>query len=206
MGHPNYLNGFDVTLHPRTLDAPLRWRKPRAIFVNSMSDLFHEDIPSDFIARVFDTMQQADWHVFQVLTKRSQRLAELASKLPWPENVWIGVSVETDHYYSRIDHLRLIPAGVRFLSLEPLLGPMRKLDLTRINWVIAGGESGPGARPMDGDWVREIRNQCRIMGVPFFFKQWGGVNKKQTGRRLDGKTWDQMPPVRLPIGQKVTLR
>ena len=163
------------------------------MFVNSMSDLFHEEIPVEFIRRVFVTMQQAHWHTFQVLTKRSERLAELAAKLPWPKNVWMGVSVENDEVIGRIDNLRSVGAAVRFLSLEPLLGPLPDLDLKGIDWAIVGGESGPGARPMDEEWVLDIRDQCEASGVAFFFKQWGGVFKKRNGRRLEGRTWDQLP-------------
>lgn len=193
MGQPNYKNGFELTLHPHALALPLKWKKPQRIFVNSMSDLFHKDVPIEFIQQVFATMRQASWHRFQILTKRSDRLAELAPALAWPANVWMGVSVENaDHVY-RIDHLRGVGAAVRFLSIEPILGPIHELDLERIGWVIVGGESGPGARPMLEEWVIEIRDQCRRAGVPFFFKQWGGVNKKKTGRELQGRTWDEMP-------------
>jgi protein gp37 len=192
-GHP-YEQGFDLRLWPDRLELPLSWKKPRTIFVNSMSDLFHEKIPLAFIQRVFRTMERASWHTFQILTKRSERLAELASDLNWPRNVWMGVSIETARYLARADHLRKVPAAVRFLSLEPLLGPLGTLDLSGIHWVIVGGESGPGARPIEGAWVRDIRKQCRREGVPFFFKQWGGVRKKRNGRVLDGRTWDGMPP------------
>jgi protein gp37 len=193
MGQPNYRNGFDLTLHEHVVEYPLQWKKPQTIFVNSMSDLFHVDVPLRFIQRVFAVMKQAHWHRFQVLTKRADRLEELAPELPWPENVWMGVSVEGERQLSRIDCLRRTDAAVRFLSLEPLLGPLRRLDLTSIHWVIAGGESGPGARPMDASWVRSIREQCVSQKVPFFFKQWGGTNKKKAGRILDGRTWDEMP-------------
>lgn len=191
-GH-HFEQGFDLRLWPDRLDMPLKWKKPRTIFVNSMSDLFHEEVPLDFIQRVFSTMERASWHTFQILTKRSERLAELGLVLNWPPNVWMGVSIETSEYVWRADHLRDVPAAVRFLSLEPLLGPVSNLDLLDIDWVIVGGESGPGARPMEGGWVREIRKQCRAAGVPFFFKQWGGVQKKRNGRTLDGRTWDGMP-------------
>ena len=191
-GHP-YEQGFDLRLWPDRLDMPLTWKKPRTIFVNSMSDLFHERVPLAFIQMVFQTMEKASWHTFQVLTKRSERLAELAPELNWPSNVWMGVSIETAEYLWRADHLRQVSAGVRFLSLEPLLGPLGTIDLSGIHWVIVGGESGPGARPIEADWVREIRKQCRAHGVPFFFKQWGGVRKKRNGRVLDGRTWNQMP-------------
>lgn len=193
MGQPNYRNGFEVTLHPHLVDAPLRWRSPRLVFVNSMSDLFHEDIPIDFIREVFSTMERAHWHTFQILTKRSQRLRELASELQWPSNVWMGVSVEDMDASGRIDDLRTVNAALRFLSLEPLVGPLRDLDLLGIHWVIVGGESGPGARPMEPAWVLDLRDQCRAVKVPFFFKQWGGVVKKRNGRRLDGRTWDELP-------------
>jgi protein gp37 len=198
MGQPNYKNGFDLTLHPHALELPLRWKKPQRIFVNSMSDLFHKDVPADFIQQVFATMRQASWHRFQILTKRSDRLAELGPTIDWPANVWMGVSVESADYAFRIDHLRGVGAAVRFLSVEPLLGPIPHLDLGRIHWVIVGGESGPGARPMREEWVLGIRDQCRRAGVPFFFKQWGGVNKKKTGRELEGRTWDEMPVLHAP--------
>ncbi len=191
-GHP-YEQGFDLRLWPDRLELPLTWKKPRTIFVNSMSDLFHEEVPFAFIRRVFRTMEGASWHTFQILTKRSERLAELSPKLDWPRNVWMGVSIETADYLWRADHLRDVPASVRFLSLEPLLGPLGNLDLSDIHWVIVGGESGPRARPMETTWVRDIRKQCRRDGVPFFFKQWGGTRKKKNGRSLDGRTWDGMP-------------
>ncbi len=193
MGQPNYRNGFEVTLHPAMLELPLRWRKPQTIFVNSMSDLFHEEIPAEYIQRVFDVMRRAHWNRFQVLTKRAERLAILSPTIDWPENVWMGVSVETAAYVDRIDLLRSTSASVRFLSIEPLLGPLPKLNLRGIDWVIAGGESGPRARPIREKWVIEIRDQCAAANVPFFFKQWGGTNKKKTGRLLEGRTWDQMP-------------
>jgi protein gp37 len=193
MGNPNYENGFKLTLHEHVLELVLRWKKPQMIFVNSMSDIFHQDVPVAFIKRIFDVMNRASWHQFQVLTKRSERLLELANKLPWPPHVWMGVSVENDDYTYRIDHLRQTPAQIKFLSLEPLIGPLRSLNLKGMHWVIVGGESGPGARPMQRSWVIDIRNQCRKARVPFFFKQWGGVNKKRTGRELEGRTWDEMP-------------
>ena len=177
MGQRNYVNGFAVTLQPHMLDRPLTWKKPQTIFVNSMSDLFHEDVPVDYIRKVFGVMRRAHWHRFQVLTKRAERMAQVSAKLSWPENVWMGVSVENAGYLSRIDRLRNTGARVKFLSLEPLLGPLGELDLGEINWVIVGGESGPRARPMDAEWVLSIRNQCRAANVPFFFKQWGGKNK-----------------------------
>jgi protein gp37 len=193
MGQPNYVNGFVPTMHESALELPLRWKKPRTVFVNSMSDLFHKKVPQDFILKVFDTMARAKLHRFQVLTKRSGRLAAMRGKLPWSENVWMGVSVETADYVYRIADLVTVKAAVRFLSLEPLLGPMPNLPLDGVDWVIAGGESGPNSRPMQKEWVTGIRDQCVAMGVPFFFKQWGGKNKKKAGRMLDGRTWDCMP-------------
>lgn len=192
MGQPNYVNGFELTLHEHALELPLRWKKPQTIFVNSMSDLFQEDVPMEFIRKVFDVMKRAHWHRFQILTKRSARLLELSSQLPWATNIWMGVSVENEDYTFRIDHLRKTEAKVKFLSLEPLLGPLQ-LNLKKIDWVIVGGESGPGARPMLKPWVIDIHKQCEKAKVPFFFKQWGGLNKKKTGRTLDGRTWDEMP-------------
>jgi len=193
MGVPAYRNAFDVTLQPQVLEAPLRWRKSRRVFVNSMSDLFHEQVPDDYILRVFDVMRRASWHEFQVLTKRSERLAALGASIEWPGNVWMGVSVENEDYVERIDRLRSTRARVKFLSIEPLLGPLPRLDLRGIDWVIVGGESGPHARMMDGDWVRDIRDQCSSAGVAFFFKQWGGTRKKKSGRMLDGQVHDDWP-------------
>ena len=193
MGQPNYVNGFRLTVHEHVLEMPLRWRKPQTIFVSSMSDLFHKDVPLKFILKVFDVMTRASHHQFQVLTKRSERLLRLSPRLPWPLNVWMGVSVENSDYLFRIEHLKQTDAKIKFVSFEPLLGPIQDLDLEGIDWVIAGGESGPRARPMDPVWAKEIRDQCLYVKVPFFFKQWGGVNKKRNGRILDGKTWDQMP-------------
>lgn len=193
MGNPRYPNAFDITLHDDLIDAPRRWRQPRRIFVNSMSDLFHEDVPEAFIARVFDTMRDCSHHSFQVLTKRSGRLRELAPRLPWPDNVWMGVSVENESVLERVADLRTVPASVRFLSCEPLLGSLAALDLTGIDWVITGGESGPKARPVDPQWVHELRDKCATGDVPFFFKQWGGVRKDLTGRVLDGRTYDGLP-------------
>lgn len=193
MGQPNYRNGFQVTCHPTMLSAPLKWRKPRLIFVNSMSDLFHDEVPEGFIQEVFAVMAEARQHAFQVLTKRAERLVALAPRLPWPKNVWMGVTVENSDYVSRIDLLRTVPAAVRFLSVEPLLGPIPNLNLTGIHWVIVGGESGPGARRIDPAWVRDIRDQCLAAKVPFLFKQWGGVRKRKAGKVLDGRTWDEMP-------------
>jgi protein gp37 len=191
-GHP-FEQGFDLKLVPAALDLPKRWRRGRLVFVNSMSDLFHEDVPSEYIARVFDVMRECPQHQFQVLTKRAERLEALAPALRPPRNVWLGVSVENADTTWRIDHLRRAPACVRFLSVEPLLGPIAKLRLGDIHWVIVGGESGPRARAVNGDWVREIRDQCRRARVPFFFKQWGGVQKSKNGRTLDDRTWDEMP-------------
>jgi protein gp37 len=182
-----------IVLDDAALEIPLKWRTPKIIFVNSMSDLFHENIPVEFISRVFKVMRQAPHHTFQVLTKRADRLAKIATQLPWPDNVWMGVSVESEDYVDRIDHLRTTPAFIKFLSLEPLLGPLDNLNLDGIDWTIAGGESGPNARPMDPNWVRSIRDQCNAAGVAFHFKQWGGVQKKQAGRTLDGRTWDELP-------------
>jgi protein gp37 len=193
MGSAWYRNGFDITLHADLLEMPKRWRKPRVVFVNSMSDLFHDQVPLEFIQRVFDTMQNCPQHTFQVLTKRTARLRAIADKLPWPKNVWMGVSVENAAVMHRIDDLRAVPAAVRFLSCEPLLGPMQDLSLESIHWVIVGGESGPHARPIDKAWVMGILRQCRQAGVPFFFKQWGGVRKDLTGRKLEGRTYDEMP-------------
>lgn len=193
MNNPRYANGFNVTLHPDLLETPMKWKKPRRIFVNSMSDLFHKDIDPEFIRSVFDTMNKAHWHSFQVLTKRSDRLVELSKMLPWSENIWQGVSVEDHRVVHRIDDLRKVPAKIRFLSIEPLIGPVGKLDLSGIHWVIVGGESGHNARPIQADWVREIRDQCIEQNVAFFFKQWGGVQKHRTGRELDGRTWDEYP-------------
>ncbi len=193
MGQPNYVNGFQVTTHEHVLEYPLKWRKPQTIFVNSMSDLFHDEIPADFIWKVFDVMEKAHWHRFQVLTKRAKRFKELAPTLPWSKNVWMGVTVESQDYMERIDCLRATKAEVKFLSLEPLLSSMEGLNLEGIDWVIVGGESGPGSRPIQEEWVLGIREQCEAQQVPFFFKQWGGINKKKAGRLLEGRTWDEMP-------------
>jgi len=195
MGQPNYVNGFQVRLHEKALDLPLNWKKPQIVFVNSMSDMFHEDVPLSFIKRVFSIMQKASWHKFQVLTKRAERLAKIAPKLPWPENIWMGVSVESSDFVHRIDSLRKVNASIRFLSLEPLLGPLPNLNLSGINWIIVGGESGPNARHMKVEWIHDIFDQCKQNNVPFFFKQWGGRNKKKSGRLLDGKIYSEMPPV-----------
>ncbi|MBU0678234.1 MAG: phage Gp37/Gp68 family protein [Verrucomicrobia bacterium] len=193
MGQPNYRNGFKVTCHPETLGIPLKWKKPQMIFVNSMSDLFHREVPVEFIDEIFFTMNEARWHCFQVLTKRPGRLLQLAGRFTWTSNIWMGVTVENERHIDRIDELRKVPAKTRFLSLEPLLGPLPKLDLNGIDWVIVGGESGPGARPMEEEWATDIRNQCLAVNTPFFFKQWGGVQKKKAGRLLDKRTWDEMP-------------
>jgi protein gp37 len=193
MGQEKYLDGFKLTLHHDTLELPLTWRKPRRIFLNSMSDLFHKDVPMEFIQKVFAVVGEASWHRFQILTKRADRLPELSPGLCWHPNLWMGVSVENNDYVWRIDCLRQTGAHTKFLSLEPLLGPISELDLTSIDWVIVGGESGPKARPIEADWVRAIRERCVTASVPFFFKQWGGTNKKKAGRVLDGRTWDEMP-------------
>ena len=193
MGAPNYANGFELTLQRQMLEAPAKWRRPRRVFVNSMSDLFHVNVPTAFIEEVFGVMRRANWHQYQILTKRSERLLELDPQIPWEPHIWMGVSVENQRFVHRIDHLRQTHAAVKFLSLEPLLGPLSGLDLSGINWVIVGGESGPRARPMDPSWATSIRDQCRAAGVAFFFKQWGGVFKKRTGREMDGRTWDEMP-------------
>lgn len=193
MGQPRYTNGFKVTLQKDLVTQPLRWKKSRRIFVNSMSDLFHDAVPTDFIQKIFETMKRAHWHEFQVLTKRPARLHALKDRLPWPQNVWMGVSVESEDYLWRVEKLTSIPAAVRFLSLEPLLGPLPNLSIEDIHWVIVGGESGPGARPMSIEWVRDIRARCLEHQVPFFFKQWGGKRKSKNGRQLDGRTWDQFP-------------
>ena len=202
MGQPNYARGFELAMHEHALELPLRWKKPQVVFVNSMSDLFHEQVPEAFIQRVFDVMRRAHWHDFQVLTKRAVRLEQMSPKIDWPANVWMGVSVETRKYAFRIDHLRRTEAFTKFLSLEPLLGPLPDLNLAGVDWVIVGGESGPQARPMRESWVVDIRNQCRDAAVPFFFKQWGGVNKKRAGRLLDGQSWDGMPE-RFGPGERV---
>lgn len=193
MGVEKYRNGFQLTLHAEVLEEPLTWAKPQMIFVNSMSDLFHKDVPLDFILRIFDVMRRAHWHQFQILTKRAERLLELDPHIEWPQNVWMGVSVENASYLQRIDLLRNTHARIKFLSLEPLLGPLPNLNLAGINWAIVGGESGPHARPIQPEWVRDIRDQCITAKVPFFFKQWGGTNKKKTGRQLDSRTWNELP-------------
>jgi len=194
-GHP-YEQGFDLRLWPERLDQPPKWKKPRTIFVNSMSDLFHEDIPFDFVERVFEVIVDCEHHTFQVLTKRQERLAELAPDLPWPPNLWMGVSMENRRFVHRADYLRTVPAAVRFISAEPLLGPLEGLDLTGIHWLIAGGESGPRHRRVDAAWVTDLRDRCGDAEVAFFFKQWGGARPKSNGRLLDGRTWDELPEVR----------
>ena len=200
MGQPNYRNGFKVTCHPDVLGHPMKWKRSQMIFVNSMSDLFHKDVSAAFIGEVFFTMNETPWHTYQILTKRSGRLAQLASRFRWSPNIWMGITVESADHMGRVDDLRTVPSAVRFLSLEPLLGPLPDLDLTGIGWVIVGGESGPGARPMDPTWVTDLRDQCLASRVPFFFKQWGGVQKKKAGRMLDRRTWDQMPKAAEMVG------
>jgi len=201
-GNVRYANGPGVTLHWDLLRAPLRWRKPRLVFVNSMSDLFHDAVPTGFIREVLKTAAEADRHTFQILTKRTERLAALAPELPWPPNVWMGVSIENEECLGRIEALRAVPAALRFVSIEPLLGPLTTLDLVGIDWVIVGGESGPGARPMKPEWALNIRDACVARGTPFFFKQWGGVRKKAAGRLLEGRLWEEIPgqPSNQPAG------
>jgi len=202
MGHPNYINEFEVTCHKHVLDLPLSWRKPKMVFTNSMSDLFHQDVASSFIKKVFITMNKARWHCFQVLTKRSGRMLKISNALNWTSNIWMGVTVENGRFKSRILELLDTPASVKFLSLEPLLGPMPNIPLNGIDWVIVGGESGPGAREMKKHWVADVRDQCLAANVPFFFKQWGGVNKKKTGRLLDDQLWNQMPVINLKAAEQ----
>jgi protein gp37 len=203
MGQVNYVKGFELTLQPHMLELPLRWKRSQTIFVNSMSDLFHPGVPLAYVREVFEVMARAHWHRFQVLTKRAERLEELSPRLSWAPNVWMGVSVETSRFRIRVDHLRRSDARVKFLSLEPLLGPLPGLDLSGIDWVIVGGESGPGARPMDPAWATDLRDQCQQANVPFFFKQWGGVNKKRAGRALEGREWDEMP---VPVAEANAVR
>lgn len=193
MGLPNYRTGFRVALHEHVLSTPRAWKKPSIVFVNSMSDLFHEKVSLEFILKVFDVIRENPQHQFQILTKRAERLAEITSFIGWPDNVWMGVSVENNDYTNRIDNLRMTGAFIKFLSIEPMLGPISNMDLNGIDWVIVGGESGPRARPIQYDWVAEVRDQCIKSEVPFFFKQWGGTNKKKAGKVLDGKIWNQMP-------------
>ncbi|OAH53125.1 hypothetical protein AWH48_12275 [Domibacillus aminovorans] len=196
MGSPRYVNGFNVTLHPDLIDAPRKWSKPRKIFVNSMSDLFHKDVPLDFIQKVFHTMNETPQHSYQVLTKRPERAAELSPFLTFTPNIWMGTSIENQRVIDRMNYLKQVPAHIRFLSCEPLLGPLN-LELSDIHWVIVGGESGPGARPMEADWVRSIRDQCQDQKVAFFFKQWGGVQKHRYGRELDEQMYDEYPDLSL---------
>ncbi|MDD2498108.1 MAG: phage Gp37/Gp68 family protein [Desulfitobacteriaceae bacterium] len=197
MGSPKYANGFKVTLHSHCLGEPLRWKKPSLVFVNSMSDLFHEDVPFEFINQVFEVMNHASQHTFQVLTKRAERMAELASSLNWTPNIWQGVTVESDHYKYRMDCLRKVPAKIRFVSFEPLIDEVKNIDFSGIDWAIVGGESGFRARAMQLEWILSIKNQCESQGTLFYFKQWGGVNKKKAGRILLGQTWDDMPNMKI---------
>jgi protein gp37 len=206
MGQPNYERGFQVSLHEHALELPLGWKKPQMVFVNSMSDLFHDKVPEAFIRKVFDVMRRASWHTFQVLTKRAERMETLGRKLDWPSNVWMGVSVETPKYLYRLDHLRRTPARVRFISFEPLLEALGEVDLDDIHWAIVGGESGPKSRPIDEAWVTEIRDQCLAARVPFFFKQWGGTNKKKAGKLLEGRIWNEMPSLVPPAPPQPTRR
>jgi protein gp37 len=200
MGVAKYAHGFEVTLHPDVLEDPLKWKKPRLIFVNSMSDLFHEKIPVAYLRQIFEVMRRADWHVFQILTKRAERLAKMSPRIDWPPNVWMGVTVESARFTHRIDLLRETDAAIKWLSMEPLLSEVPNMNLDGIDWIVVGGESGPGARPMKKEWVVDIQRQCREQNVHFFFKQWGGVNKKKTGRKLNGRFYDAMPP--LPEGDR----
>ncbi len=193
MGNIRYVNGFDVTLHDDALGMPPRWRKPRMVYVSYMGDLFHNKVPSAYIRKVFNVMEAAPKHIFLVLTKRSERAAHLAHRLPWPDNIWMGVTIESNDYVHRADELRTIPAAVRHLSLEPLLGPLPDLELDGIGWVAAGGESGSSNRPVDADWLRDIRDRCVAAKIPFLFRQWGGTRRNKAGRVLDGRTWDQLP-------------
>ncbi|MCK5594571.1 phage Gp37/Gp68 family protein [bacterium] len=193
MGQVNYRNGFELACHEHVLELPLKWRKPQTIFVNSMSDLFHTKVSISFIKKIFNIMSEAHWHQFQILTKRAERLVDLAPHLNWPQNVWMGVTIESPSYLCRLEYLRNVPASVRFLSMEPLLNAIPKFDLSGIDWVIVGGESGPGARPIRKEWVIDIHENCKKQKVPFFFKQWGGTNKKKAGRLLDGKIISEMP-------------
>jgi len=195
MGQANYANGFKLTIHEHALKLPLKWKKPQTIFVNSMSDLFHKDVPEEFILKVFNVMNNAPWHTFQILTKRAERLAKVSDRLVWGKNIWMGVSVENADYIYRIDNLRKTKAKVKFISFEPLIDKIEMVNLQGVDWVIVGGESGPKARHMSPEWVTNLRDQCLAQKVPFFFKQWGGINKKKTGRLLDGRTWDEMPQV-----------
>jgi protein gp37 len=207
LGNARYARGFQVTTHPGLLEQPLHWRKPRNVYVSFMGDLLHRDVPEEFIAQVFDVMARSPQHRFHLLTKRSARLAELSPRLPWPPNVWAAVTVENADYRFRVDHLRLTDADVKFLVLEPLLGPIEALDLQGIDWVVVGGESGSGARPLHIDWVRSVRDQCVAAGVPFWFKQWGGLRRRETGRTLDGREWTERPQrERRDVGNDGQLR
>jgi protein gp37 len=206
IGVERYKDAFELTMHPDVLDTPLSWKSPKVIFVNSMSDLFHEKIPLSFIQDTFEVMRKAHWHTFQILTKRSERLKMLAPLIEWPENVWMGVSVESQRYVYRIDHLRAVPSAVRFLSVEPLINKVDKMNLKAIDWVIVGGESGPKARKLEQEWVIHIKDICDKYSVPFFFKQWGGVRKKKTGRLLQGQTWDSMPIPKNPNRRRAALK
>jgi protein gp37 len=203
--HP-YEQGFDLKLWQTRLELPLHWKRPRRIFVNSMSDLFHKDVPDSFIIQVFDTMNKANWHIFQVLTKRSARLARLAPKLTWAPHIWAGVSVETNQYAWRVEQLRKVPAEVRFVSAEPLLGPLTKVNFEGIHWVISGGESGAGFRPCNADWIRDLRDRCQAQGISYFHKQWGGRTPKAGGRLLDGRTWDEFPPLWNTLGKQPLVK
>jgi protein gp37 len=196
MGNPNYRNGFNLTLHEHVLDYPIKWKKPKIIFVNSMSDLFHEKVPIAFIKKVFTIMHRADQHCFQILTKRSSRLTQISPMLKWPENVWMGVTIEKKDYLYRIDDLAKTAAKIKFISFEPLLGPIDDFNHKGIDWVIVGGESGPRARPIKKEWIARIRDICLENNIKFFFKQWGGKNKKQAGRLFEGRTWDEMPDIK----------
>jgi protein gp37 len=204
MGVAKYANDFEVTPHPDVLEDPFTWKKPRLIFVNSMSDLFHEKIPVAYLRQIFDVMRRADWHVFQILTKRAERLAKMAPRIDWPPNVWMGVTVESARFTHRIDLIRETGAAIKWLSMEPLLSEVPDMNLSGIDWIVVGGESGPGARPMRKEWAVDIQRQCREQNVHFFFKQWGGVNKKKTGRRLNGRIYDAMPDLP-PVDRQIDL-
>ncbi len=206
IGVERYKNAFELTLHPEVLEVPLSWKTPKVIFVNSMSDLFHEKIPLSFIQDTFKVMKRAHWHTFQILTKRSERLKLLAPMIDWPDNVWMGVSVESETFINRIDDLRTVPSAVRFLSIEPLISRISKMNLKNIDWVIVGGESGPKARRLEPEWVIQIKEICERQQVPFFFKQWGGTRKHRTGRKLLGRTWDDMPVPKNPRRRKAALK
>lgn len=199
MGHAKYANGFNLALQKDCLEDPLKWKKPSLIFVNSMSDLFHEDVPIDYIKQIFSVMNQAKWHTFQILTKRAERLSELSEQFNWSDNIWQGVTVESEKYKGRIDYLRKVPASVKFISFEPLIGDIGDINLSGINWAIVGGESGINCRKIEQDWVLNIKAQCEQQNVCFYFKQWGGVNKKKNGRELLGKTWDDMPEIKYSV-------